>query len=260
MNKISIRLIHWNQIEAKERAALINKKYVTDYSSFSPDELKKTNYNPPTVFIIDLSRIPSQGRDLGIFLRKNKVTRNIPIIYIAGDPEKVKKLKAILPDAYYSSWKEIDSAINNSLISNKKNFVVPDSVFAGYEGVPLIKKLGIKPNSQVALINAPDDIAQILGELPEGVELLKKIVHPDLIIWFVSSIKELEKKVIQIKSNVGKNGLWIVHPKKSSKINSDINQSIVRNTGLAVGLVDFKVCSINETWTGLKFAVRKNRG
>ena len=81
--------------------------------------------------------------------------------------------------------------------------------------------------------------------------------NPDLIIWFVSSVKQLEKKLIQIKQNTGNGGLWIVYPKKSSQTDSDLSQTIVRNAGLAAGLVDYKVCSIDNTWTGLKFAVRK---
>ncbi len=258
MIKIYIRLIHWNQAEAKELALLLNKeKYEINTTPFSPGELKGTVPQYPDIFIIDLSRLPSQGRDLGIFLRKNKSTRNIPIIYTNGEQEKLSKLKNILPDANYASWDDIDKIIDLSLNKIMDNPVIPDSVFAGYEGVSLIKKLGIKNNMKLAVIDSPDNFHQIIGKLPDGINVQKKMNNPDLIIWFVSSVKQLEKKLIQIKQNTGNGGLWIVYPKKSSQTDSDLSQTIVRNAGLAAGLVDYKVCSIDNTWTGLKFAVRK---
>ena len=258
MDKIYIRLIHWNQAEAKELALLLNKgKYEINTTPFFPGKLKGTVLQYPDIFIIDLSRLPSQGRDLGIFLRKNKSTRNIPIIYTDGEQGKLSKLKNILPDAYYSNWNDIENTIDLSLTKIQNNPIVPDSVFAGYEGVPLIKKLGIKNNMEVSIIDSPDNFEQILGELPAGVKFQKNLDNPDLIIWFVNSVKQFEKKLIRIKQKTGKGGLWIVYPKKSSQLNSDLSQTIVRNAGLAIGLVDYKVCSINDTWTGLKFAVRK---
>jgi hypothetical protein len=258
--KKTIRLIHWNDGEARERASSLNKKnFNIIYTPFSPSELKQLKSDSISLFIIDLSRLPSHGRDLGIFFRKNKITRKIPIIYVGGDLYKIVKIKALIPDALYTIWDNIDNAITTSLSQKLENPLIPKTVFAGYEGVPLIKKLGVKPNSRVAIINEPKNIKRILGKLPEGVALLNKLEKPDLIIWFVISTMELEKNVVKIKSMIGKDGLWIAYPKKSSKVKSDLNQSIVRDTGLAVGLVDFKVCSINETWTGLKFAIRKSK-
>ncbi len=259
MNKILVKLIHWNQAEAKELAGLLNqKKYKINYSPFNPGEIKEIKNNSPSLFIIDLSRLPSQGRDLGIFLRKNKTTRDTPIIFADGDPEKINKIKAILPDAFYSSWNNIEASINNSLNQKKEKLIIPNSVFAGYQGTPLIKKLGIKPHLKIAVINAPDNIVKILGDLPEGIVFQKRINQPDLIIWFVTSIKEFGEKIKQIKTKVGKDGLWVVYPKKGSKFNSDLSQIIIRNTGLSIGLVDYKVCSVSNTWSGLKFAVRKS--
>jgi hypothetical protein len=257
MNKKLVRLIHWNRSESKRLSELIDqKKYMVNNLPISPAELKEQD-KLPSVFIIDLSRIPSQGRDFGIFIRKNLSTRNIPIIYLEGDLEKVAKTKEILPDAYYSNWKNVNTAISKSLNKKIEKPVVPDSVFAGYEGVPLYKKLGIKPNSKVALINPPGNIRQILKEIPEGVSVKEKIDQADLIIWFVVSIKELNNKINKIKPKVGKNSIWIAYPKKSSGVKSDLSQTIVRNSGLSSGLVDYKVCSIDETWSGLKFSVRK---
>jgi hypothetical protein len=78
----------------------------------------------------------------------------------------------------------------------------------------------------------------------------------DLAIWFAKSQKELEERINKVKSKIGKGGLWIAWPKKASDITSDLSQAAVRKVGLDAGLVDYKVCSIDKTWSGLKFAVR----
>jgi small-conductance mechanosensitive channel len=95
--------------------------------------------------------------------------------------------------------------------------------------------------------------------LHNGVEFQKNITQPDLTLWFVTSIRELEKKIYEVKNKAGKNGIWIIYPKKSSKVNSNLSQATIRNTGLAAGLVDYKVCSVNNIWSGIKFALKKTR-
>jgi hypothetical protein len=128
---------------------------------------------------------------------------------------------------------------------------------AGYSGTPLVKKLGIKPDSSLVLLRAPDGFRTELAGLPDGVAITTRAAGaPDLIVWFVSRRKELEGDIARISVAMGP-GLWIAWPKKSSALRSDITEDIVRNAGLAHGLVDYKVCAINETWSGLKFARRK---
>ncbi|MBS1789128.1 MAG: DUF3052 domain-containing protein [Acidobacteria bacterium] len=131
---------------------------------------------------------------------------------------------------------------------------------AGYSGTPLPKKLGIKANSTVALINAPRNFDRALGELPEGVTFISNANGAaELIVWFIHERVELESRIIEMRNATGNGGLWIAWPKKASGIVSDLTENIVRDTGLAVGLVDYKVCAIDATWSGLKFAVRKTK-
>jgi hypothetical protein len=131
---------------------------------------------------------------------------------------------------------------------------------AAYAGAPLVKKLGIKEDAVVALIGAPPGFPQTLGKLPDGVVLRPRAAgRCDLALWFVKSEKELKRRIERMTALAEKGGLWIVWPKKTSRVTSDLTQAVVRKIGLAAGLVDFKVCSVDATWTGLRFTRRRRR-
>jgi hypothetical protein len=128
---------------------------------------------------------------------------------------------------------------------------------AGYSGTPLVKKLGIKPGSRVSLVGAPAGFQRELVGLPPDVTLASRLVKtPDLMVWFVKSTRELDRGIGRMSRAMGQ-GVWIAWPKKSSPLASDISETEVRAAGLANGLVDYKVCAINEVWSGLKFARAK---
>jgi hypothetical protein len=253
-----VRLIHWNAAEAEEKAApLVAAGYDVAYETINPTTLREMRENPPDAVVIDLTRLPSQGRDIGLLLRKYKTTRHVPLVFVEGDPDKVARIKELLPDAVYSEWSRIHSSLKRAMAHPLKDVVVPESSFAAYAGAPLVKKLGIKTNSVVALVNAPQDFEKTLGELPEGSTLRRQARgRCDLILWFPPSRADLERRIARIREQVGRDGLWIVWPKKASGIATDLSQVVVRRIGLASGLVDYKVCAIDETWTGLRFARR----
>lgn len=259
-----VRLIHWKAEEAEERIARLRAAgYEVDYGETNPDLLRDWRNNPPAAFVIDLSRMHSHGRDVAMTLRTHKNTRNIPLVFVEGEPEKVERLKTQLPDAVYTTWSRIRGSLKTAIAKPPANPVVPESNLAGYSGTPLPKKLGIKPNSIVALVGAPKDFEQTLGELPEGVKLKKQAGKQcDLIIWFIRMRAELYDRIKGMGELIGDasgNGLWIVWPKQASGVQTDLNQNVVRETGLASGLVDYKVCAIDSTWSGLKFAQRKTK-
>ncbi|NIV99555.1 DUF3052 domain-containing protein [Candidatus Saccharibacteria bacterium] len=111
------------------------------------------------------------------------------------------------------------------------------------------------------MVNAPVDFRKTLGELPQGVVLNKKVNnHSNLIILFIQSQAELNKAVKKMAGVISdKAGLWIAWPKKSSGVTTDITQTEVRSIGLAAGLVDYKICAIDTTWSGLLFTRRKRK-
>jgi hypothetical protein len=128
---------------------------------------------------------------------------------------------------------------------------------AGYSGTPLVKKLGIKEGSRVALVNAPDDFQATLGELPD-VKLMKSTTKSlDVILFFVLSERILVRDFAKLSARLTSNGMiWIAWPKKSSGVATDLTFERVQRIGLDAGLVDVKICAIDETWSGLKFVYR----
>jgi hypothetical protein len=131
---------------------------------------------------------------------------------------------------------------------------------AGYSGTPLPKKLGIKPGHRAALLNAPDGFRQTLGELPEPVELLPESRSGpalDVIVFFTTELSDLKKRFNAIARRLSPaGGFWIAWPKKASGVATDLTEDIIRAVGLGAGLVDNKVCAIDETWSGLRFVIR----
>ena len=257
----TIRLIHWNPQAAKERTKVLESAgYQVDSKPFDPAGLKSLKANPPAAVVIDLTRLPSNGRELGIYLRKQKATRHIPLVYVEGEPEKVERIQTLLPDACFTTWSRIKSTLKKAIAKPTVEPVVPASGFEAYKGTPLVKKLGIKPDMVVALVNAPKDFKATLDKLPQGVTFKNQLRgNYNLVIWFAKSSTDLKKRISMMKTKLGQCGLWIAWPKKTSGVQSDLTQPLVRKTGLAAGLVDYKVCSINSIYTGLKFTIKKNK-
>jgi hypothetical protein len=129
---------------------------------------------------------------------------------------------------------------------------------AGYSGTPLQKKLGIKPGSSLLIHNAPDEYFDWISPLPTDVSLKKSTAKDlDFIHAFVKDQKEFKKLFTSNKKNLKKDGMmWISWPKKSSGVSTDLDENFIRDFGLQHGLVDVKVCAVNEIWSGLKFVYR----
>jgi hypothetical protein len=129
----------------------------------------------------------------------------------------------------------------------------------GYSGTPLVKKLGIKPGATLALIGAPDDFEKLLKGLPKDVKPVRGGSAPaDLVIWWPASFRDMESRIRAVEKRIAAGGsIWISWAKKASGVKTDLSDNNVRETGLANGLVDYKVCAISEVWSGLKFARRK---
>lgn len=130
---------------------------------------------------------------------------------------------------------------------------------AGYSGTPLVKKLGFKEGFRVALVNPPKSFKSELEPLPDKVDFVSGVQGKqlDLILLFVDSRQKLRKEFPIFAAKLKQNGmLWIVWPKKASGVPTDLTDNSVRQIGLDAGLVDVKVCAVNEVWSGLKFVYR----
>jgi len=255
-----VLLVHWNAEEAVERIERLRKAgYETDFHADQDGAgFRAIRDAPPNAFVIDLSRVPSHGRDLGVWLRQQKPTRAVPLVFVGGDPDKVARVKKLLPDATYTEWSRIRSALQSALRNPPGDLVVPNTM-QGYSGTPLPKKLRIKEGSRVALLGAPADFETTLGDLPADVSIRWQARGKnDIVILFAESRAEMERRFAAAEKTMAEGGgMWIAWQKKSSGVVTDLTPNIVRRYGLDSGLVDYKICAIDETWSGLLFARRK---
>jgi hypothetical protein len=132
-------------------------------------------------------------------------------------------------------------------------------VTAGYSGTPLPRKLGIKQGQRVAIVNAPAGFEATLGELPEAVTVVRAGLRGplDVIVAFFTERRALERGLARLMAAMDRaGGLWIAWPKRSSGVPSDLTENVVRELALASGVVDNKVCAIDETWSGLRLVIR----
>jgi len=128
---------------------------------------------------------------------------------------------------------------------------------SGYSGTPLAKKLGIKEGFKIRLINSPEYYFELFTDLPENISILKDTKSKkNFIHCFVKQEKELHKNIPSLKNEILPNGIiWISWPKKASKVTTDVTEDLIRNLALASGLVDIKVCAVDEIWSGLKLVI-----
>lgn len=129
---------------------------------------------------------------------------------------------------------------------------------AGYSGTPLAKKLGIKEGFVVLGVNVPDNYVELVEPLPEGVKILTADTdNVDLVHLFTNSREELINGLVKYKDLIKPNGtIWVSWYKKAAKLPTEITEDDVRNTALGLGLVDVKVCAVDEKWSGLKIVIR----
>ena len=129
---------------------------------------------------------------------------------------------------------------------------------AGYSGTPLMKKLGVKEGFSVGLVNAPKTFRTDLGRLPAKAKIVASLKGPlDLVVLFAESATGLDSRFAILSEKLNPNGsLWLAWPKKSSGVLTDLSFDVVQRIGLDCGLVDVKICAIDETWSALKFVYR----
>ncbi|UOE46471.1 DUF3052 domain-containing protein [Mucilaginibacter sp. SMC90] len=127
----------------------------------------------------------------------------------------------------------------------------------GYSDTSLAKKLGIKAGAKVMLINAPDHYLDLFTDLPPDVYFTDNVsLENDVIHFFSKSADEYRFKLPELMKQIKQNGvIWVSWPKKSSKVVTDITEDLIRNFALQIGLVDIKVCAVDEIWSGLKLVI-----
>lgn len=129
---------------------------------------------------------------------------------------------------------------------------------AGYSGTPLAKKLGFKPGQRLAVVGAPANYRKLVTPLPDGVEIGGKVGKAtDVVHFFTASKADLAKSLAAWLKVLGPEApIWVSWPKKAARVPTDVTEDTIRAVALPMGLVDIKVCAVDETWSGLKLVMR----
>jgi hypothetical protein len=255
-----VRLVHWKEEEVPERVARL------DAAGYQVDGevpgtsigIKQLREDPPLAFVIDLGRLPSHGREVARALRQSKALRGIPIVFVAGAPAKVEAVRAELPDATYVEWDDIGPALGDAIAAPPADPVVPASTSGPRSGRSLAEKLGIRSQSTLVLVDAPEGVEQLLAPLPSEVNLRRgNRGAREMTLWFVTSQRELSRRFDGVATAVAEGTLWVAWPKRSAGVESDLSEDAVRALALEREMVDTKVCAIDETWSGLRLTRRR---
>ncbi len=253
-----VRIIHWR---AAESGPLIEAcragGFEVEFDDVpSPALARHIRHHQPDALVIDLTRLPSHGREFAMAIRRTKFSRHIPIVFVDGEPEKVAMVRSQIPDATFATRKQLCARIKSAIAHPVANPIAPPGVMERYGSRTKAQKLGIKPGSTVAVIDPPGDYEAVLGDLGEGVELVENpaAVHP-VTLWFMRDPDAVLASLRRMRAIAGKTRLWIVRPKGPK---SQLNENFLREAGNEVGLVDYKICAIDEHWTGIVFARRRS--
>ncbi len=258
-----VRIIHWRPAEA---ASLIDSVraagFVAEYDGEmnGPAISRAIRAHMPDAVLIDLSRLPSHGREVGIWLRGIKATRHIPLVFVNGEGDKLERVRKDLPDAAFATPADLKDVLRSSCHGIARDPVVPPIVppqmMERYKEKPAAQKLGIVAASSVAVLNAPRDYVHALGELPESVEIFEdpRTIHP-VTLWFILDLETLLDALPRMRAIAAKTKLWIVWRKGKE---GRISQNAIREAAIEGGLVDYKICSLDAHWSGILFARKKS--
>jgi hypothetical protein len=252
-----VRLFHWKAQEAVPLIAELEAAgFSVDYEEqLSSSSFRRVKESQPHAFVVDLSSRPSHGREIAIALRGHKTTRHVPIIFVNGEPAKVEGVRRMLPDATYAPGALLISALRRAKPISKP--LIPTQMMDRYAGRTATQKLGIGKGAQVAVVNPPSDYARAIGDLPEGAFFEEEdFAGCKITLWFAHDYSALQAAMPEIRRTAARGRLWILWRKGKG---GPLDGGVIRSCANQVGLVDYKVCSVNETWSGMAFAVKKPR-
>jgi CheY-like chemotaxis protein len=223
------------------------------YPTLGPSAFRAIRANPPDAILIDLTELPSYGRTMAILLREQKSTRHIPLVFLKGDPAKAARVRQAIPDAVFATWPNIAPAVERAIAHAPESPALP-----GIAGIPLAQKLRIGEGASVALLHAPENIGELLGPLPQGAHVVKRMEGADVSLLFVRSAAALGRALPSLAPQVERGRpLWVCWPKRTSAEAGDLTLPPIREMASVHGLVDSKICAIDETWSGTALSRRR---
>jgi hypothetical protein len=246
-----VRLFHWKAEEAAPAIAELKKAgFTVDYQEKLPS-FKSIRDSKPDAFVVDLSRLPAHGREVAIALRGHKATRHAPIVFVDGDGKKLEAVRRALPDAIYTGRAQVIGALLRA--RPLADPVRPAQMMERYAGRSAAQKLGIQEGMKVGVIDPPPDYGRVIGKVPEGA-LLEENCEGKLTLWFVHDFARLQAELPAMRRAAAHSRLWILWRKAKQ---DGLDGNVIRRGAIELGLVDYKICSVNETWSAMAFAIKK---
>ena len=251
-----VLVIHRKPEIAAERARRLSGEGIEGaaYPVLGPSAFRDIRAHPPDAILIDLTELPSYGRTMAVLLREQKSTRRIPLVFLKGDPAKAARVREVLPDAVFATWPDVAPAIRRAIEHAPEEPAAPRVA-----GIPLAQKLRIGEGSVVALLHAPANVRKLLGPLPKGVRVAGRTGDAGLILLFVKSAAALGRALPSLAPQVmpGRT-LWVCWPKRTSSQPCDLTLTRIREMASPHGLVDSKICAIDETWSGTALSKKRS--
>jgi hypothetical protein len=252
---VRLRVVHWN---AKEAEPLLESLRAAGHSveltsSIGSGIMKYLRAAPPEAVVIDLSRQPSHGREVGAAIRNGKTIKHLPILYVDGDPEKVAGIRTVLPDAVYTTRARVIAELKRA--KPVANPVRPTPMMERFGNRTTAQKLGIGKGMRVAVLDPPADYERAIGALPEGAVLEenpREVLR--LTLWFTHDPDSFLARMRRMRALAAQSRLWILWRK--NKVDG-LDGGFIRVAGIDAGLVDYKICSVDAVWSGMAFAVKK---
>jgi len=221
------------------------------YPALGAKAFRGIRQDPPQVILLDLTRLPSYGKAMGVLLRQNKALGAIPLVFVEGDPEKTAQVREILPDAIFTTWTNVAAAIEKAVRLQSRQPAQPR-----LPATPLVAKLGIDETSRVAILHAPEGF-----RLP-GVSPRKQPDEADVVMLFFRTSAALSRELpalaglIQGTQRKGRR-VWVLWPKKASAAAGDLSLPLIRSMASAYNLVDYKICAVDDTWSATTLGQRR---
>jgi hypothetical protein len=243
-------LFHWNREEGAARVRQLSQAGFEAELHTEGGGLSLRAMAGALAAVIDLTRLPSHGRAVAAWLRGSKSTRQIPIIFVDGEPEKITRVKQDVPDAAFVASKQLLAALKKA--KAPADPVIPRQMMHSTRSTA--QKLGIRENARVLLIDPPSNYLKVLGTLPAGVEFLEEAgAKAEVTLWFVLEPESFERALPARRKLAAQSKLWIVWKKGNPK---GLNGNRVREAAMAMGLVDYKICSLDGVWSGIALSVK----
>lgn len=198
----------------------------------------------PDAILIDLNRAPSYGRALAVLIRENKTINTIPLVFLCGDPAKTAIVRRALPDAAFVLWSDIVPALEKAAATGPRPFQAPR-----HPNRSVAQKLGITPDSVVALCNPPDGFAL---DLPQGARIVGKPAGAGVLLFWAFHEAALDRDLPRLATHLEKGRrLWLLWPKRTSGVETSLTMPRVRAIASGHGLIDYKVCAVDDTWSAM---------